>query len=113
MKKKNIDYEELPNLTVEDFKNRKLQTEIVRIPKTVKTQYVDDQPVIGVKVGIETKNWWANWTSMNALIDKWGTDENKMLHKTIDLVLVKQPVDGIMKDIIYLKDSYKEPEKKG
>ena len=104
------EFEELDPLTSKDFVKDSLETEIMDAPRVVKTKFADDQVVINVKVGIEKKVWWANWTSMNALIDKMGNDETKMAGKQIQLVLVKQPVQGKMKKVIYLAGSLKEDE---
>ena len=111
IQKKNMDYETHETLTVKDFDGK--DTKKVTIhekPRIVKTKFQDDQPLIVVRFGVEKRVWWANWTSLNAIIDKYGTEEEMMVDKEIELELVKQPVQGVMKKLIYLKGSLKEDE---
>ncbi len=112
MKRKEIknpdEYEELESLVPADFKNGKFSTTIEDPPRLVVTKYRQDQPLLIVKVGVERKNWWANWISMNALIGRFGEDEASMVGKKIDLELVKQAVKGETKQIIYLQGSIRK-----
>ncbi len=111
IQKKNVDFEEFDILSEDDFKNKKLSTEIVRVPKIVKTKFTDEQPIIVVKVGINFRTWFANWTSMNKLVDHYGENEEKMLGKKIDLELIEQAINGKMRNVIYLKNSIKKGKK--
>lgn len=106
-----MDYETYESLTVNDFDGKdSMKVTIHEKPRIVKTKFQDDQPLIVVEYGINKRVWWANWTSMNAIIDQFGTEEERMVGKELNLVLVKQPVQGKMKKLIYLKDSLKEDE---
>ena len=110
IQKKEMGYESYDSLTHKDFTGGKLKVKIVEKPRLVKTKFMDDQPVIIVEMGVEKKTWWSNWTSLNSLIDQYGTDESKMVSQTIELELVSQPVQGVMKKVIYLKDSLKSED---
>ena len=105
-----MDFESYESLTPKDFKDNKLTAKIIEKPRLVKTKFQDDQPIIIVEFGIEKRAWWANWTSLNALIDKHGTEEERMVSQTVQLELISQPVQGKMKKVIYLKDSLKSEE---
>ena len=104
IQKKDMSFESYEKLTVNDFKDKEtMKVKIHEKPRTVKTPFADDQPLIIVEFGIEKRAWWSNWTSLNALIDKFGTDEGLMVGKEIELELVRQPVSGKMRKVIYLK----------
>lgn len=105
-----MDYESYESLTIKDFEKGTLKVKIIEKPRLVKTKFQDDQPLIIVEFGIQKRAWWANWTSMNAIIEKFGTEEEMMLNKEIQLELITQPVQGKMKKVIYLKDSLKSDE---
>ena len=107
MKKKEMnDYEELDPLTASDVKKNPT-IEILEV-KTVTTKFADDQPLIKVLHNMEKKAWWGNWTSLNGLIDLFGENEAKMINQIVTLEIVKQPVKGKMKDVIYLEGVLKE-----
>ncbi len=103
-------YDEHDPLRPSHITSSPTKVKIVTAPRIIKTKFTDDQPVMEVKHGVETLTWWANWTSLNELIRKFGEDETKMVGKDIDLVLVKQPIEGKMKKVIYLEGSFKEEE---
>ena len=110
IQKKEMDYESYESLTIKDFDKGVLKVTIIERPRLVKTKFQDDQPLIVVEFGVQKRAWWANWTSMNALIEKYGTEEREMVNKEIQLELITQPVQGKMKKVIYLKDSLKSDE---
>lgn len=111
LRKKEIkDYDEYDALKPHHLTQEVTQVEIVKEPRIVKTKFTDEQPVIDVKLGVEIFTWWANWTSMNELISRFGEDESKHVGKHINLVTVKQPVEGKMKKVIYLEGSFKEED---
>lgn len=109
-KKELKDYDEYDPLKPHHILNDKVEAEIVHAPKVVKTKFSDEQPVIDVKINLEVFTWWANWTSLNELIARFGEDENKHVGKKITLVTVRQPVQGKMKKVIYLEGSFKEDD---
>lgn len=110
LKRKDISFEEYDSLSVSNLKGNSTKAVIQKAPRIVKTRYTDSQPVIIVKIGVEIFTWWANWTSLNALISKHGENELEMVGKEIELVKVEQPVEGNMTEVIYLKGSYKKKD---
>lgn len=111
IQQRNVDYEEHEAFKVDHIRKTKKGT-IIKSPRIVKTKFTDEQVVMDIKPSnsIQIYTWWANWTSMNALIKKWGTDETKMEGKEVLFDIVKQPIDGVMREVIYIKGSYKKPK---
>lgn len=89
------------------FKKNKLKCTISdkEAPRVVKTKFREDQPLVIVKVGLEYLAWWANWSSLNSLIDLFGSNEENMKGKEINLVLIQQAVKGEMKNVIYTEQA--------
>lgn len=103
--------DDLPHLTyglVQSIqkKYKKCIVTISSPPKTVKTAYSDEQPLVIVDYKGSKYNWWANWTSLNAIIDLYGEDENEFVGKTVELVVVTQPINKKMRSVIYIKGSF-------
>lgn len=111
IQKKNTDLNHYESLRQADFTKGKLKAVIHEKPRIVKTRFREDQPLIVLRLGVEKKNWWANWESMNGLIDKFGNEESWMVEKTIELEIREIEVNGELRDGMFLKDSNKKSKR--
>lgn len=81
---------------------------VVQAPRLVDTKF-GEKLFVDLKIKANLiKTWSANNKSRNFLIDKIGSNEKKFVGKKIDLVVVKQMVEGSLKDVIYAKGAVKE-----
>lgn len=61
-----------------------------------------DQIVYSVDTRNGAKNLGINQTSINALIDEWGDETTNWIGKKVGVILVKQMIQGGLRDVIYL-----------
>ena len=117
------DYENFPALTPDQFgTSKKMTVRVLEPPQIIKTEFRKEQPIIKVQhrsfspteSGAKIRTWFSNITSYNYLVDKIGEADLSWPNSNIDLYIVRQAMNGEMKEVIYAVGALtkKEEEKR-